>query len=88
VGSVTGFSKYEFAVRIANLYGLDSSLVKRTSVADFGFKAQRTNNTLMNCKKFETAFSYKLPSLEEGLQKFYDLHQEGYSQLLKTFNSN
>lgn len=83
-----GFSKYEFAVRIANLFGLDSSLIKKTSVADFGFTAMRTNNTLMSCKKFETRFHYTLPSLEEGLQKFYDLHQQGYPQLLKNFNTN
>jgi dTDP-4-dehydrorhamnose reductase len=88
VGSTSGFSKYEFAVRIANLYGLDSSLIKKTSVADFGFKAPRTNNTLMECKKFEITFDYRLPSLEEGLQKFYELHKHGYPQLLKTFNTN
>jgi dTDP-4-dehydrorhamnose reductase len=88
VGSAKGFSKYEFAVRIANLFGLDSSLIRKTSVADFGFTAPRTNNTLMDCKKFETSFNYKLPSLEEGLQKFYDLHQQGYPQLLKNFNIN
>lgn len=88
VGSAKGFSKYEFAVRIANLFGLDSSLIRKTSVADFGFTAPRTNNTLMDCKKFETSFNYKLPSLQEGLQKFYDLHQQGYPQLLKNFNTN
>jgi len=88
IGSIGSISKFDFICRIAELFGLDKTLIKRTSVREFGFTAPRASNSVMNSTKFESAFQYMLPTITESLQRFYDLYKQGYPQHLKTFNIN
>lgn len=88
IGASDSISKYGFAVSIASLFGLDQSLIKKTSVHDFGFAAPRANNSVMDSGKFETITGLQLPTVQQCLNNFFNLHQEGYSQRLKEFNKN
>ncbi|MGH9729324.1 MAG: SDR family oxidoreductase [Candidatus Acidiferrales bacterium] len=63
-------SKYEFALLIAEIVGLDAELVRPTSIQNFGFEAQRPRNTTLAVDKITRFLGREMPSVEEGLQSF------------------
>jgi len=87
VGSSTSMSKYEFAYGIAERFKLDTKLIRRTSVHNFGFTAKRMMNSVMDSSMFQKQFDHQLLSLEEYLDKFKFLSDEGYPLKLKSFNN-
>jgi len=63
-------SKYDFGIRLAEKFGFDNSLIVPSKSAGFNFKAARPLDMSLSVKKYETLFNYKLPSLEDSLNKF------------------
>ena len=70
-GSSDACSKYEFALKIADRFGLDQSLIKSISIDDFQFQARRGKNLSMNTKKIQEDLDYHLPSIDQSVDKFY-----------------
>lgn len=64
------YSKYEFALLIARIFGLDADEVMAASVDNFRFNAQRPKNTTLAVGKISGFLSREMPSVEEGLQSF------------------
>ena len=52
-GSSDSCSKFEFALRIADRFGLDRRLVRPISIDDFQFRARRGKNLSFSTKKIE-----------------------------------
>ena len=77
-------SKYEFAVRIANIFGLDSSLVLPSELASVSFRAPRPKVTYLNVDLVEKAMGRTMPTIDEELRRFYMLEQSGYVEELKS----
>lgn len=76
-------SKYDFGVRLAELFSLDAALIRPTRVAESGLKAARSPRLTLRSKKLSTALGAALPTVSTGLERFYTLYQQGYPQKLR-----
>ena len=76
-------SKYEFGLRVAQKFSLDGSLITPTSVQQSGLAAARSPNLSLRSDKLASALGEPTPDVAAGLDRFYDLYQQGYPQYLK-----
>jgi dTDP-4-dehydrorhamnose reductase len=76
-------SKYEFAVRLAEVFGLDASLVQPSTVGDCVLQAARPKNTSLNTGRTARALGRPTPTVAAGLQRFKALRETGYVAHLK-----
>ncbi|MBN1537178.1 MAG: SDR family oxidoreductase [Anaerolineales bacterium] len=76
-------SKYEFGVALAKRFELDETLISPCSVNDAGLKAARSPNLTLCTDKLTKALSASLPTVTDGIERFYELYREGYPQYLK-----
>jgi dTDP-4-dehydrorhamnose reductase len=82
VGS-EGVSKYEFARRVASMFGFDPGQVVSTRIADAGLKARRPMNTSLNTGKISEVLGRAMPDVEAGLRRFSQLRDAGYADRIK-----
>jgi dTDP-4-dehydrorhamnose reductase len=72
VGS-TSLSPYELATRVADVFGLDRTLIKKISLKEYLRKnpesRPRQKNMTLSNKKLEKDLGIRMSSLDEGLQK-------------------
>jgi len=73
ISSYDSMSKYDFALKIAQLFGFDSSIITEKSVDGFNFVAKRPKNTSLDNKNASKILKTKILSIEEGLQKLKKL---------------
>jgi len=62
-------SRYEFALKIAAVYGLDSSLISAVDSKTFKQKAPRPLNSGLLCEKLFAETGYKFSNLKSSLSK-------------------
>lgn len=60
-------SRYDFAIRAAEVFGYDPSLIQKSKTADLQRIAQRPMNTSFNFEKAKEAFHYHPMNATEGL---------------------
>lgn len=77
-------SKYDFGLRLAQRFDLDSSLIQPTSVKQAGLKAYRSPNLDLSSDKLSRALGGSVPSLSTGLERLYTLYQQGYPHMLRS----
>lgn len=65
-------AKYEFAVELAERFGLDPTLIEPISVDDFPFKAKRSKNLTLKIDKLYGMINTAIPSFEESIDSFYE----------------
>jgi dTDP-4-dehydrorhamnose reductase len=82
--SSESLSKYDFGVRLAHRFNLDSGLINPTSVAQSGLKAPRSPNLTLRSDLLANALGESLPRLSTGLDKLYTLYQQGYPHMLRS----
>lgn len=70
-------SKYEFAVKIAELFDFDKSLIIPVSIDDYDFKAKRGKNLSLNMNGIQQALNYRLPSIDYSIDSFYRAFKSG-----------
>jgi dTDP-4-dehydrorhamnose reductase len=75
--------KYSFGVRLAQRFGLDERLITPVSVADAGLQAVRSPRLTMRNDRLARALGRPLPGLSTGLERFYQLYQQGYPHMLR-----
>jgi dTDP-4-dehydrorhamnose reductase len=79
-------SKYNFGLAVARRFSLDKSLIAPTALAASGLHAPRSPNLTLRTDKLRTALgseSGEFPSWQEGLERFFELYQNGYSQMVR-----
>lgn len=76
-------SKYQFGVRLAQVFGYDPALIRSISVHDSGLKANRSPNLTLNTDKLTQALGHPAPDIQSGLDRFFQLYLSGYPQKLK-----
>lgn len=81
-------SKYDFGVRIARRFGLDESLIAPASVWDGGLAARRSPNLSMVSEKLTRDLNITLPSQAEGIERFFQLWQTGYTARVQNLGSS
>jgi dTDP-4-dehydrorhamnose reductase len=83
VAAADACSKYEFSLRLAEVFGLDPALVQRASVEDAVFVARRPRNTSLNTSRVAQVLGRPMPTIIEGLRRFKSLRDSGYVARLK-----
>lgn len=76
-------SKYEFAEKIADCFGLDKKLIKPISIDEFDFKAKRGKQLTLNVDKLQKKLNYKLPSINQSVEAFYKDYRCGLPEEIK-----
>ncbi len=77
-------SKYEFGVRLARIFGLDSNLIEPIEVSQRGLNASRPQNLCLDSEKVKSVLDVQCPSIEEGIQRFFQLKAEDFPKRLKS----
>ena len=80
-------SKYDFGVRIAHRFRLDSSLIAPAQAGSLDRGAVRSLNLTLNTDKLQQALGHALPGVDEGLARFYDRWEAGYPQTLQSYHA-
>lgn len=76
-------SKYEFALKLADIFELSSDCIIPISVDDFQFKAKRPRDMSLNVSKISRFIARPLPNVKKGLERFRELLYTGYVDKLK-----
>lgn len=83
VASADALSKYDFGVRIAEVFGLDPALIDPSSIDDAGLRAPRGHDLSLSVEKATRALGRPMPTVDEGLRRFRRERDEGTVARLK-----
>lgn len=83
VGGAQSYSKYEFALSIADVFGQDRRLVQPVSVKESSLKAPRPGEVSLRTNKISWILGRTMPDLISGLQRFKALRDLGFVTRLK-----
>ncbi len=83
VAGSEGLSKYEFARRLAVLFGHPAESVVPSTLHESSLRAPRPRNTSLRIDRIRTALGTELPNVEEGLRRFKKLREDGFLQRLR-----
>ena len=64
-------SKYEFGIALADIFRMDSVLIRKGQVEATSFKVRRQKDLSLSTEKFKRLFNHDLPNLRDGLLRFY-----------------
>jgi len=78
-------SKYQFAKRLAVIFGFDAEQVVPARLAEATLRAARPLDVSLNTKKVSLALGRVMPNVDQGLRRFRALQQNGYPQQLKSY---
>lgn len=84
--SRTSMTKYEFAVKLANYFKLNTSLINSISVDDFVFKANRRKCLDLDVGKLEKILDFRMPTIEESIDHFYQDYQNALPEEIKSID--
>lgn len=76
-------SKFNFAQRLAETFGLDAALVVPASVQTAGLRAPRPRDTSLLTEKVTRALGKRMPDVRQGLARFKSLRENGFVAKLK-----
>jgi len=62
-------SKFEFALKMAEVFGLYSGNLWPASISQAGLRAPRPHDMSLSCRKMEGLLGFSAPSLDAGLRK-------------------
>lgn len=85
VVSPENLSKYDFGIRLAQRFGLDPELIEPVRMMEVERGVTRSLNLVLDPKKVQVALGRTLPSVDEGIERFYERWQEGYPTQLQSF---
>jgi len=75
-------NKYDFGLKLANLFGLDDNLIIPTTSLNANLLASRSPKLTLCTDKLAGALGNYPPSIDQGLKKFHLQHQQGYPEQL------
>ncbi len=67
IGSQEPLTVFEFALKTAEVFSLDISLISKGKMSEASLKAKRPKNSSLNTKKIEKALNIKMPQVKKGL---------------------
>ena len=70
VSGSESLSKFDFAVKLANVFNLDANLVQPAVLGDVPLKAPRPKNISLRTDKISRALGIPMPDVDEGLRRF------------------
>ncbi len=87
LGGSETISKYAFARKLAEVFGLDADLVRTTSVSDVKLAAPRPLGMSLRSDRAAQRLGVALPDVRSGLERFKSLRDEGYVKTLKSLTT-
>jgi len=81
-------SKYDFGVRIADVFGFNSDLISPMSVELSTLKVKRSHNLRLSNARLSTALGVQIPGVSTGIMEFYKQYQQSYPQKIKSYQQN
>ncbi len=69
VSGLETVSRYEFALQIADIFGLDPSLITRIKTEELSQPAKRPKNSSFICLKAQTKLGIGMPSIRDSLSR-------------------
>ena len=75
-GSPEPCSKYAFCMQLAEVFGLDKSLIIKGSVTEHAFEAARPNNLTLNTQKL-VDLGITVPDYKTSIKRFYENRPRG-----------
>ena len=88
VGSSQAYSKYEFALEVADVFDLNKELIKPISIDDSALQALRPKNTSLKTDKVAQVLRIPMPTVRSGLQHLKLRRDSGWVTKLKTFGGD
>ena len=86
VASSDSCSKYEFAKRVATMFGFDANLVLPVSLDSANLTATRPKNTSLRTDGIERGLGIRMPDIDSGIRHFCDLGSSGFAKQLKEYS--
>lgn len=84
IGGSERQSKYEFALKLADVFELNKSLINPITIDDAEDKAQRPPDVSLDSAKAKKELNVKLLNIEEGLELMKKLRDENYLGQFRT----
>jgi dTDP-4-dehydrorhamnose reductase len=76
-------SKYDFALKLAEVFNRPRDKIRATTVKEFPFKARRPEDMSLSSKKVEDYLGARMPATEDGLKRLKDLELAGHRSVLE-----
>lgn len=76
-------SKYDFTLKMANIFGLSADNVIPISIDDVNLAAPRPKNMALANQKLSTALNFLLPTIENGIEKLKEQYENGWLARIK-----
>ncbi len=70
VGCKEKLNKYEFLIRLADVFSIDTSLIQSVSIDTVNFKAERPKNTTLNTQKLNDLINYDI-RIDDDINALY-----------------
>lgn len=77
-------SKYDFARLVADIFGFDAGLVKKSVIGDSALSAPRPRHTWLRADKAQNFLGRPLPTIRQSVEKFRALRDHGFVERLKS----
>lgn len=85
VVSPENLSKYNFGVRIAQRFGFDPHLIEPVRMKTMSRGAPRSSNLALNPDKVQRDLGHPLPTVTDGIERFFTRCLEKYPQQLQRY---
>ena len=82
ISSNEKISKYQLGMIIAKIFNLDNTIISKSKLSNFSFKAQRPNYMYLNNKKLKKILKIKIPSIQNQLK---DIKKKYIQKYYKNF---
>jgi dTDP-4-dehydrorhamnose reductase len=77
-------SKYDFGIKMAEVFNLPISNIKKISVEDMNFKANRPKNMALNSNKLSSILAQDLPIVINAIKLMKDQYDNGWVSRIKS----
>ena len=79
-GSQDYSSKYEFGIKVADIFNLPYDTILKSTLEQANLKAKRPRNMSLCSDKLEKLIEYKLPTINEVIELLYQEHKNSRTQ--------
>ena len=77
-------SKYDFGIKMAEVFNLSISNIKKISVEDMNFKANRPKNMALDSSKLSLILEYDFPIVMDVIKSIKDQYDDGWASKVKS----
>ena len=81
--SKDSISKFDFGIKMASVFNLSISNIKKISVDSMNFKANRPKNMALNSKKLSSVLGCVLPTASDAIKLMKDQYDNGWLSRIK-----